>query len=43
MNGSSLSLTCRNGPKNDIETRAASLLWEEPGGYPFTAQVVSGI
>ena len=43
MNGSSLPLTCRNGPKNGVKTKVASLPWDEPGGYPFTAQVASGI
>jgi len=27
----------------DIETRVGQLLWDEPGGYLFTAQVVSGV
>jgi hypothetical protein len=26
-----------------IETRVGQLLWDEPGGYLFTAQVVSGV
>ena len=27
----------------DIETRVGQLPWNEPGGYLFTAQVVSGV
>jgi hypothetical protein len=27
----------------DIKTRGSRYSWEEPGGYPFTAQVVSGV
>ena len=27
----------------DVETRAAPLSWDQPGGYPFTAQAASGI
>ena len=29
--------------QDDVETRAASLPWDEPGGHPFTAQAASGI
>ena len=28
---------------DDVETRVASSSWDEPGGYPFTAQAASGI
>ena len=28
---------------DDVETRAAPLSWDQPGGYPFTAQAASGI
>ena len=30
-------------PVDDVETRVASSSWDEPGGYPFTAQAASGI
>jgi hypothetical protein len=35
-------LKCRKR-SGDIETGVAILLRDEPGGYPLTAQVVSGI
>ena len=37
-----LPLTCRKW-SDDVETRAAPLSWDQPGGYPFTAQAASGI
>jgi hypothetical protein len=39
---SELLMTCRKGI-GDIKTRGAQYSWEKPGGYPFTAQVVSGM
>ena len=27
----------------DVETRAAPLSWDQPGGYPITVQAASGI
>jgi hypothetical protein len=27
----------------DVETRAVQVSWDQPGGYPFTAQAASGV
>jgi hypothetical protein len=28
---------------DDVETRAVQMSWDQPGGYPFTAQAASGV
>jgi hypothetical protein len=35
-------LTCRKA-LDEIRTGLAWMVWDEPGGYPSTAQVVSGM
>ena len=43
MDEKSSAVDVSKAGQDDVETRAASLSWDEPGGYPFTAQAASGI